>query len=62
MTNQEAILQLTSLKGQLQNQVEALGIALDLLTNGYTTDQAAIDAANRERDAALAQLAEVELT
>lgn len=41
MTQQEAIIQLTSLAGQKQNEVDALNVALDLLNNGYKADQAA---------------------
>ena len=42
MTNADAIAQLTSLKGQTQDTVDALGVALTLLTTGYQSDQQAI--------------------
>lgn len=45
MTHQESITQLTSLIGQKKNEADALQAALDLLTMGFQSDQATIDAA-----------------
>ena len=51
MTNQEAVLQLTALKGQQENEAMAIGIALELLTDIYRSDKTALDMANTRIEA-----------
>lgn len=48
MTNEDAIKQLTSIKGQIDNQSMALAVALDILAVGYKSDKDAIQAAKDE--------------
>lgn len=45
MDNQQAIAQIQSMIGQAQNTVDALKVALGLLTTGYQADQSKIDTA-----------------
>lgn len=42
MTSQEALSMLTSLKGQHQNEVDALAQAFDIITAGYQSDAVAV--------------------
>ena len=45
MDTQTQIAQLTSMVGQKQNEIEALSAAIAVLTAGFQSDKAAIDAA-----------------
>lgn len=42
MTNPEAIIQLTSMSGQRQNEIEAINTAIALLDGGFISDSAVI--------------------
>jgi hypothetical protein len=60
MKNEEVITQLTALKGQHENEAMMLGIAIDLITNGYTSDNAELIATKEAFDTASERIATLE--
>jgi peptidoglycan hydrolase CwlO-like protein len=60
ITPEQAILNLTSLKGQKEIEAEALGAALDLLNNGYKSDTVTIDALRAEIETLQERIKELE--